>query len=412
MVPCAVAVALLTTAALNAPQPSRRKVVAGAMAGLSAEAMWQQAVAAAEIALEAAPSTAASILPPGTADQLDAGRAVVLNDWLSPAETAALCADQINCLDAGQFKDFTSNIHRGDIKSMPSFLGNGKNGPWFDASVGDFAVRQNFMNRMAEVKAALSSQLTDRPTLATTKINGLTFDIQYLHYKPGALVSRHVDDRHVELKRPGGARLQKKPDATRRSITWLAYLNDDWDPKRDGGQLRLHERAQPSSHVGALDTHLQVGWLRATATEGETPVFLDASREPAAPDKPDATCMLYACAADGTKRDLSSKPFAASPALYLAGGDFFARKLLVDKPSDASRFHLVDAPKSAASSYLPPPQYGERGEDGGERVRDVFPEGGTLVLFDSVSLPHEVMPTIGRERFACSGWFHEQVQQA
>ena len=87
------------------------------------------------------------------------------------------------------------------------------------------------MNRMAEVKAALSSQLTDRPTLATTKINGLTFDIQYLHYRPGALVSRHVDDRHVELKRPGGARLQKKPDATRRSITWLAYLNDDWDPK-------------------------------------------------------------------------------------------------------------------------------------------------------------------------------------
>ena len=126
---------------------------------------------------------------------------------------------------------------------------------------------------MAEVKAALSSQLTDRPTLATTKINGLTFDIQYLHYKPGALVSRHVDDRHVELKRPGGARLQKKPDATRRSITWLAYLNDDWDPKRDGGQLRLHERAQPSSHVGALDTHLQVGWLRATATEASSRCF-------------------------------------------------------------------------------------------------------------------------------------------
>ena len=37
------------------------------------------------------------------------------------------------------------------------------------------------------------------------------------------------------------------------------------------------------------------------------------------------------------------------------------------------------------------------------------PEGGTLVLFDSVSLPHEVMPTVGRERFALSGWFHEAV---
>ena len=407
MVPCAVAVALLTTAALNAPQPSRRKVVAGAMAGLSAEAMWKQAVSAAEIALEAAPSTAASILPPGTAEQLDAGRAVVLNDWLSPAETAALCADQISCLDAGHFKDFTSNIHRGDIKSMPSFLGNGKNGPWFDASVGDFAVRQNFMNRMAEVKAALSSQLTDRPTLATTKINGLTFDIQYLHYRPGALVSRHVDDRHVELKRPGGARLQKKPDATRRSITWLAYLNDDWDPKRDGGQLRLHERAQPSSHVGALDTHLQVGWLRATATEGEQPVFLDPFRG----DAESENCMLITRDANGKTRDLSRAPFA-NTALREFGGDAAASRLMVDSAADQSRFHLIDGPRRVVSQWLPPGEdglgRGAAGEDGGERVRDIVPRGGTLVLFDSVSLPHEVLAT-NRLRYGLQGWFHEKL---
>ena len=39
--------------------------------------------------------------------------------------------------------------------------------------------------------------------------------------------------------------------------------------------------------------------------------------------------------------------------------------------------------------------------------RDVLPRGGTLVLFDSVTLPHEVLATVGRERFAASGWFHE-----
>ena len=59
------------------------------------------------------------------------------------------------------------------------------------------------------------------------------------------------------------------------------------------------------------------------------------------------------------------------------------------------------------SAYLPP--VGEAGEDGGERVRDIVPRGGTLVLFDSVSIPHEVLPTRGRERFACSGWFHERI---
>lgn len=74
--------------------------------------------------------------------------------------------------------------------------------------------------------------------------------------------------------------------------------------------------------------------------------------------------MLYACDAKGSPRDLSRKAFAASPALYLAGGDFFARQLLVDAKADAARFHLIDAPKSAVSAMMPP--VGERGEDGGE----------------------------------------------
>ena len=179
--------------------------------------------------------------------------------------------------------------------------------------------------------------------------------------------------------------------------------NDEWDASADGGALRVHERAAPSAAaVGARGGDLQIGWLKATAREPELPVFLDARRESAS-----GNCCLYAASADGSTRDLSRAPFAASPALYLAGGDLFARKLLVDDPRDASRFHLIDSPKSIASSLLPPPP--PEGEDGGERIRDVAPEAGTLVLFDSVSLPHEVLPTKRRERFACSGWFHERV---
>lgn len=63
--------------------------------------------------------------------------------------------------------------------------------------------------------------------------------------------------------------------------------------------------------------------------------------------------------------------------------------------------------KSAASAFLPQPS--NAGEDGGERVRDIAPEGGTLVLFDSVSVPHEVLATKVRERLAVVGWFHEKL---
>ena len=32
-------------------------------------------------------------------------------------------------------------------------------------------------------------------------------------------------------------------------------------------------------------------------------------------------------------------------------------------------------------------------------------------VFDSVSLPHEVLPTVDRERWAASGWMHEDQQR-
>ena len=40
----------------------------------------------------------------------------------------------------------------------------------------------------------------------------------------------------------------------------------------------------------------------------------------------------------------------------------------------------------------------------------VAPLGGTLVLFDSVAVPHEVLPTLRGERLALAGWFHEACQ--
>jgi len=41
---------------------------------------------------------------------------------------------------------------------------------------------------------------------------------------------------------------------------------------------------------------------------------------------------------------------------------------------------------------------------------DIDPRGGTLVLFDSVALPHEVRETLQGQRVALAGWLHEAVQ--
>ena len=55
-----------------------------------------------------------------------------------------------------------------------------------------------------------------------------------------------------------------------------------------------------------------------------------------------------------------------------------------------------------------PPTLGAAPSD---RYEEVSPAAGTLVLFDSVSMPHQVQPVTGkRQRVAATGWFHEDSQ--
>jgi hypothetical protein len=50
-------------------------------------------------------------------------------------------------------------------------------------------------------------------------------------------------------------------------------------------------------------------------------------------------------------------------------------------------------------------------DGGGWTILDVTPAAGTLVLFDSVTLPHLVMEVMGlRQRIAATGWFQEDSQ--
>ncbi len=377
--------------------------MATAVAGMSAEGVWRYAVETMASAIEM--EGGSNILPPGTVEEIEAGRAVIIRDWLSPEETKAVCDDVRQCFRSGKFTNFilSRNPNKADKAAndrwiMPSFSSSG-DGPFVDKSVGNFELRQSLKFKMAEVKAFLAKGLSDRPTLAFDTER--THEMEYLRYGEGAFLGRHVDEHHLELKRPNGSKLKLKDNASRRSVTWLIYLNDDWI-EEDAGQLRLHERASSSvAPVGARRNDLQVGWLRQNASHGEQPVFLDPNRE--GPEN--ETCMLYTIDSNGNKRDLSSKPFA-NVSLYLGGGDMMARKLMLDDPFDAECFHLIDAPKSLISGITK--SESPSGEDGGERIRDILPSAGTLVLFDSVSVPHEVLQT-NRERFGVQGWFHEKI---
>jgi len=180
----------------------------------------------------------------------------------------------------------------------------------------------------------------------------------------------------------------------------LVYLNEaDWDDS-DGGKLRTYERKVPScASVGSRDGDLQLGWLTPTSSDPrERPVFLDGRRGGVS-----GKCALYIDSDDGGRKVYVSKEFDADPYLYLAS-DFFVQNLLIKDHDLGRRFHYLEQPKSGLTPYL--------GTDSGEEVKDVSPLGGTLVAFDSVALPHEVLPSVTRERWAASGWFHEKQQPA
>ncbi|KAH8083856.1 protein kinase [Aureococcus anophagefferens] len=202
-------------------------------------------------------------------------------------------------------------------------------------------------------------------------------EFSYSRYGPGASLARHIDEHHEELKGVSGWR-----DAGRRSVSWLVYLNEGWAPS-DGGALRCYERLAPAGgRVGAaFDGDLQVAWLRADGAGAERPVFLDSRLEPGGAH---GLCAFYVLDDDFRKRYVSRK-FRANPALFVADGgtDAVVKAALLDDPDARRRF------------FAP---------------RDVLPAAGTLVLFDSVTLPHEVLATKSRERFAISGWFHEAQQ--
>ena len=202
----------------------------------------------------------------------------------------------------------------------------------------------------------------------------------------------HVDQRHEafgqHLRLLEYADLHS--DATRRSLAWLLYLSDD-DCR--GGAMRAYPRADATAPCGAHDGNLQIGWLGEAA---EMPVFLDAAR-------PDAKVAMYVLG-EGKARQYVSRDFMVPPKPIDFGAFLVSRDL-------APFFEQISTerldPRFATASTAPlPAAFGAPSK--GEAVLEVLPRAGTLVLFDSVSLPHQVQPVTGkRNRVAATGWFHE-----
>ena len=50
-------------------------------------------------------------------------------------------------------------------------------------------------------------------------------------------------------------------------------------------------------------------------------------------------------------------------------------------------------------------------EPRGSEAVDILPQRGSLVVFDSVKLPHQVQLINDGTRLALAGWFHERTQE-
>eukprot|EP00536_Pseudo-nitzschia_multiseries_P013218 jgi/Psemu1/210934/e_gw1.548.12.1 len=304
----------------------------------------------------ASASSTQPLLSPESVANIASGGVAVLRGFVPPDLVERLRADARSLQQKGHFRPdgLTNNAlqTQGFTKgSDRQTFRNPQTGEqsWFRDDLGDYSTRLEFDRLLGRLRTQLAADL-GRPTLLDSDDdeNGDSgsdsagrHEITYNWYEPGAKLGRHLDEHHEETKGPRGWRYP-----SRRSVTWLVYLNDHWTSE-EGGALLCHPRSStsndndiktnepannPHGPIGSHEGNLQVGWM-----DGYTPVYLDAFRE------------------------------SGQTALY------------------STRMEMGT----------------------------VTPEGGTLVLFDSVTLPHSVLEVTGkRQRIAATGWFHEDSQFA
>lgn len=219
-------------------------------------------------------------------------------------------------------------------------------------------------------------------------------DVTYGRYahKGGASLGRHTDELH-ELKKGRDGYIGR----TRRSLSWLLYLNDpDWDGEKNGGYLRCFNRKhKPFGRVGAAENgDVQIGWLGRSATdEHDRPVYMNVDNK--------GSCRLYYYCIEmemgsiaRTKNTYISKPFRSSDvATLMTSTDNLVKNniIITDARAFPTRFRLISSPSTdlfinaragmglGSSDAGAPACKCESDED----IVDVDAKGGTFVILDA-----------------------------
>lgn len=252
---------------------------------------------------------------------------------------------------------------------------------------------------------------------------------------PGADLKRHMDEKHEELKPSRRWALK-----TRRSISWLLYLNEDsWDASINGGQLRSFpqkSRMFPSLYgcCGCHKGNLQIGWLEAESyvkpvymqswsTRREITSQLSTSEiydESTGADGNEVLSALYVLSVFKRKVFLTGK-FVANegatvpsqqPKQMIPKLNFYDKCMLHMKSNvlrnGDRKFSLIENYASWTEDDNDKKDSRSRAPQG-TVSSELLPKGGTLCMFDSASVPHEVLHTLHGQRLAIAGWFHEIV---
>jgi Rps23 Pro-64 3,4-dihydroxylase Tpa1-like proline 4-hydroxylase len=382
-------------------------------------------------------------------ESIQNGQIAVIPDFCSPQDLAVWQRDAHDLYDNGYFvTDALATYGKSGLFDPSKDRAVLKLGQWKNPTLGDHDARLALGRRLSAVRSDFATHL-ERPGLvqqrqgtfpihgavadasstalsASSAVYGLgSTEISYTRFGPGASLARHVDEHCEELKHVAGW-----AQPTRRSLSWLLYLNNKWNADLHGGCLRCFERSTDSSHaVGSRQNgDLQIGWLRPSLGDAVSrPVFLDAQYGATINDslkngRYDHSCAMYiddprqlkTTTGIGSKNNrlYITKSFPAHPTLFVTGGELLIRSVLFSEGGEeyARRFYYIEPPKSAVTEWWQSSVARRSTRNNEERAMEVPPVAGTLVVFDSVALPHEVLPTTTRERWAVSGWMHEDQQ--
>jgi hypothetical protein len=341
------------------------------------------------------------------------GRVYQQLDFLSPSQIVESLQEIRDLEESGAFeRSGLSNTVKGQGRQN---FGNTDRrtcvAPWWkDSLTGDTTMisvgNSTVAVQLQQLRTVLANVLV-RPTL---KDHTLAHECYYSTASTGSFLSRHMDERHEELK---GAKGWLLP--SRRSLSWLVYLSDPgWDLAENGGALRSFPQKTTTSNQSSgsqHDGHLQVGWLIRPSIGSSQPVYMDSWYQPPGARDFEPHCVLYCVNIDKKDRVLLTNPWLTDTLQGMSVGDFVgnwvSRDALATSPSlflrteDARQFTLIE--DRAA--------WDEGRDPRGSVVEDISPVRGSLVIFDSVSVPHQVEEIRKGRRVALAGWFHEETQQ-